>query len=184
MRLIFIYGLPASGKLAVGRELAALTGYKLFHNHLAVDLLLQVFEFGSVPFVELREEIWLAVFERAARERLPGLIFTFAPEKTVRPRFLANATGAVASAGGTVDFVELACSMPELKRRLGDPLRSRHGKLTSVPLFERLLAEGAFDTLAMPAPAVTIDTGACSPAQAAVQIQHALGLPAGSECGS
>lgn len=34
MRLIFIYGLPATGKLTVAQELAKRTGYKLFHNHL------------------------------------------------------------------------------------------------------------------------------------------------------
>ena len=39
MKLIFIYGLPATGKLTVAVELAAMTGYKLFHNHLVVDLL-------------------------------------------------------------------------------------------------------------------------------------------------
>ena len=61
MRLIFVYGLPATGKLTVARELALITGFQVFHNHLAVDLLLSVFEFGSRPFVELREQIWLSV---------------------------------------------------------------------------------------------------------------------------
>jgi hypothetical protein len=51
MRLIFLYGLPATGKHTVAQYLAALTGYKLFHNHLAVDLLLSVFDFGTQPFV-------------------------------------------------------------------------------------------------------------------------------------
>ena len=47
MRLIFIYGLPAVGKLTVAKELAAKTGYKLFHNHLVVDLLISTFELGA-----------------------------------------------------------------------------------------------------------------------------------------
>jgi hypothetical protein len=51
MKLIFIYGLRATGKLTVAQELATLTDYKLFHNHLAVDLLLSIFEFGSSPFI-------------------------------------------------------------------------------------------------------------------------------------
>ena len=51
MKLIFIFGMPASGKLTVAKELSRLTGYKVFHNHLAVDLLLSVFEFDSRPFV-------------------------------------------------------------------------------------------------------------------------------------
>lgn len=47
MRLVFIHGPAASGKLTVAKELAALTGYPLFHNHLIVDALLAVFPFGS-----------------------------------------------------------------------------------------------------------------------------------------
>ncbi len=152
MRLVFIYGLPATGKLTVARELASLTGYKLFHNHLAVDLLLSVFEFGSAPFVELREKIWLSVFEQAAQSNLPGLIFTFAPESTVRPEFISSTTDAIARAGSRLDFVELTCSMPELKRRIGDASRRHHGKLISVSQFEQLLAGGVFDAPAMPKP--------------------------------
>ncbi len=181
MRLIFIYGLPATGKLTVGRELAALTGYKLFHNHLAVDLLLPVFEFGSAPFVELREEIWLSVFEQSVRNGLPGLIFTFAPERTVRPQFIPSAINAVTGGGGAVDFVELTCPLPELKRRIDNPSRAEHGKLTSASLFEQLLAVGVFDAPAMPEPALIIDTSACTPAQAAAQIQQAFGLPSPSK---
>jgi tRNA uridine 5-carbamoylmethylation protein Kti12 len=32
MKLIFLYGPPAVGKLTVAQELVTLTGYKLFHN--------------------------------------------------------------------------------------------------------------------------------------------------------
>ena len=38
MKLIFLHGLPGVGKLTVAREFAKLTGFKVFHNHLAVDL--------------------------------------------------------------------------------------------------------------------------------------------------
>ena len=54
MKLIFLYGLPATGKLTVAHELAAITGFKVFHNHLVVDVLLTVFDFGSPDFVRLR----------------------------------------------------------------------------------------------------------------------------------
>ena len=66
MKLIFIYGAAAVGKLTVARELARLTGFRLFHNHLTVDLVSAVFDFGTEPFVKLREQIWLKVFREAA----------------------------------------------------------------------------------------------------------------------
>ncbi len=168
--------MPATGKLTVAEVLAERTGYKLFHNHLAVDLLLSVFEFGSEPFVALREEIWLSVFDAACSSDLPGLIFTFAPEATVRPTFVPDALQSVSRAGGTVDFVELICPLAELKRRLESPSRREHGKLASVALFEQLHADGIFHVLRMPEPRLTIDTSACTPAQAAARIVEQLGL--------
>jgi len=168
--------MPATGKLTVARELAAKTGFKLFHNHLAVDLLLSVFEFGSRAFVKLREEIWLAVMKEACEEGLPGLIFTFAPEKTVRPEFVNEVAKLAAEASARLDFVELVCPLSEIKRRLGDASRGEFGKLTSVALFEQLLDDGAFDSPKMPDAAVSIDTSLHSPADAADEIVHALGL--------
>jgi len=176
MKVIFIYGLPATGKLTVAQELVAITGYKLFHNHQVVDLLLSIFDFGSPQFVELREEIWLSVFEKACRSQLPGLIFTFAPESTVRPDFIANTLKTVADAGGVVEFIELTCPLLELKRRMGALSRLKHGKLTSVPLFEELHEEGSFEASYMPKPKLSIDTSTGSAARAALQIARALEL--------
>jgi hypothetical protein len=176
MKLIFIYGLPATGKLTVAQELVAITGYKLFHNHLVVDLLLTVFEFGSPEFVALREEMWLSVFEQACRSRLPGLIFTFAPEATVRPAFIGKTVTTVGGAGGEVDFIELTCPIPELKRRMGSLSRLQYKKLTSVPLFEQLHEEGSFEASYMPTPRLSIDTSLNQPARAALQIARTLEL--------
>ena len=56
MKLIFIHGPVASGKLTIARALAALTGLAVFHNHLVVDAVAAVFPFGSEPFIRLREQ--------------------------------------------------------------------------------------------------------------------------------
>ncbi len=174
MHLVFVYGLPATGKLTVAQELAKITGYKLFHNHLVVDLLLSVFDFGTPPFVQLREEIWLSVFEQAARSQLPGMIFTFNPETTVRRDFVPTVIRAVARTGGTVDFVELICPIEELQSRLGSPSRQQHRKLSSVAQFADLHAAGTFDTSHMPKPFVTIDTSRHAPGESAHLIRAAL----------
>ena len=176
MKLIFIYGMPAVGKLTVAQELAAITGYRLFHNHLVVDLLLTVFEFGSPQFVALREEFWLSIFEQASRSPMPGMIFTFNPESTVRPSFIANVMNTVAEAGGKVHFIELTTPIPELKRRMGSLSRLQYKKLTSVPLFEQLREEGVFEVDYMPKPQLSIDTSLHQPARAALDIARALNL--------
>jgi len=176
MRLIVLYGMPAAGKLTVAQELKAITGLPLFHNHLVVDLLLSTFEFGSEPFVALREEIWLSFFREAARARLPGLIFTFAPEATVRASFLPALMETVQGEGGTVEFVELICPLDEIRRRIAEPSRREFGKLASVEMFDELHAARVFDALEMPAPVITVDTSKSAAAEAARRIADALGL--------
>jgi len=176
VRLIFIYGLPATGKLTVARELVSITGYKLFHNHLVVDMLLSVFEFGSAPFVALREETWLSVFRHACESGLPGLIFTFNPESTVRPEFIQSVLNTICC---DVDFVELTCPLAELKNRLDSPSRREHRKLTAMALFEQLYADGCFDSSYMPKPRLTLDTSSYSPIEAATEIARVLGIAKG-----
>ena len=176
MRLIFLYGMPATGKLTVAQELKALSGFQLFHNHYVVDLLTSTFEFGSEPFVELREQIWLSVFERAGRAGVPGMIFTFAPEATVRDSFIPEAVKVVEAGGGTVEFAELTCPIEEIRRRIANPSRRQFGKLNSVELFDRLLSGGTFERPAMPGAKIRVDTSAVTPARAALEIARALNL--------
>ncbi|MFC5864307.1 AAA family ATPase [Acidicapsa dinghuensis] len=176
MKLVFLYGMPATGKLTVGRELAAMTGFKLFHNHLVVDLLLGLFEFGSAPFVELREEMWLSIFERAAKSGMPGLIFTFAPEATVRAGFVDEVVRLMTRCADEVRFVELVCPFGELKERVSTEARRQFGKLSSVELFEKLHAEGVFRGYAMPEPELRVDTSEMEPRAAAMLITERLAL--------
>ncbi len=170
--LVFLHGLPGSGKLTVGRELQSVTGFRLFHNHLAVDLLESVFEFGSAPFVELREQFWLSVFREAARTNL-SLIFTFAPERTVRHSFPTAAEAVVRSEGGRVFFVALRCREPELERRLSDPSRSAFGKLNSAQRYRELRDIGTFEFPRLRAD-LELDTEALSPLEAAQKVNAGL----------
>ncbi|HKB66083.1 MAG TPA: AAA family ATPase [Pyrinomonadaceae bacterium] len=156
MKLVFLYGAPAVGKLTVARELAALTGFRLFHNHLTVDLVSSLFPFGSEPFVRLREQIWLAAFAEAARNNL-SLIFTFNPERTVRESFVEDAIEAVATENGRVIFVELTCAEEELERRLEDSSRKEFGKLGSIEQYRSLKASGAFEFPSLPS-GISVDT--------------------------
>lgn len=177
MKLIFLYGLPGTGKLTIARELAGLTGSRLFHNHLTVDLLLSTFEFGSKPFVELRERIWLSVFEEAATS-LPGLIFTFNPENSVRQSFVQETVQRVSARGGTVEFVEVVCDPEELERRIGTAERRNHKKLVSLELYRQLKADGVFDSPKMPPPQLTVNSTNTSPHENARMIAARFSLPA------
>jgi len=177
MRLVFLWGLPASGKLTVAKELAALTGYKLFHNHLTVDLLLAVFPFGSKEFIALREEIWLSVFEAAAASAAPGLIFTFNPENTVRGSFIQETIDVVSDQGGRVEFVEMLCAESMLEKRMDTLERRAYKKMLSFEDYRRLRDRGVFASPAMPPPQMRVDTTRQTAREAAMQIVEGLGLP-------
>lgn len=132
MKLIFIYGAPGVGKLTTAKALAALTGFKLFHNHLAFDLAKSIFDFPSPPFGELSGKVRLAAFEAAARAKLPGLIFTFvyaAPDDDI---FVAKVIDAVEKERGEIHFVRLHCDAATHEQRVLAPERQAFGKITSV----------------------------------------------------
>lgn len=169
MKIIFVFGPAAAGKLTVGRELAKLTGLPLFHNHLVVDAVGAVFPFGSEPFIRLRETLWLQTFVEAARSG-QSLIFTFAPEPTVDAGFTERVRATLEPFGGTVVFVGLTVSHEEQERRIGNASRAEFGKLTSLDLLRQL--RNSFDaSLAdMPAAELTIDTEACGPVAAAERL--------------
>jgi len=178
MKLIFLHGMPGVGKLTVARELGKLTGFKLFHNHLTVDLLLSTFEFGSPEFIELREKIWLDVFTTAAAAQV-DLIFTFAFERTVTDGFIKNARNAIESNGGEVFFVRLECSQAELENRITHPDRQAFGKLTSLELFHELQDAGVFNQPTITKDNLILDTTSLTANAAAKRIADELESEAG-----
>jgi chloramphenicol 3-O-phosphotransferase len=175
MRMVFLHGPPAAGKLTVGRALQELTDFRLFHNHLVVDTLLSVFPFGTEPFVRLREEIWLSVFREAAKEGI-SLIFTFAPESTVNPGFIDRAVDIVNGAGGKIHFVELTCPVEELERRIEDPSRAQFLKLRSVEMFRKIRQSNARKFPSLPSSGLVIDTSRNDPVGSARAICESFGL--------
>jgi chloramphenicol 3-O-phosphotransferase len=175
MKLIFIWGGPASGKLTVARELARMTGLPLFHNHLVVDALLERLPFGDPEFIRLREAMWMAGFETAATSG-QSMIFTFQPEDTVVEGFPERVVELVRGLGGKVNFARLVVSPEEQERRLSNDSRREFRKMVSIDLLRSLRAQFAQSEAAMPAADVVIDTELDSPTEAAQQIAERFGL--------
>lgn len=176
--LVVLCGLPGVGKLTVAQELHRRTGYALFHNHLVVDAVVALFPFGSLPFVDLRESLWLQILSRAARERVGGVIFTYAYDRSVDPRLMFKLRDAVSGDGGRVSWVELACDHAELQRRVTHVDRLRYNKLSSLPVYLELQRDGAFPAIEYPAPPHVIETTRMAAADAAALIAERLALPA------
>jgi hypothetical protein len=175
MKLVFIYGQAASGKLTIARELGSLTGIPVFHNHLAVDAVASVFPFGSDRFIRLRQLFWLTIFREAA-EAGQSIIFTFAPEATVAPDFPDLAKKTVGDFGGELSAIRLTLPVNEQERRIANADRSKFGKLRSVELLRQLRRQFIACEEAMPPAVLTIDTSLVKPTDAAQLIARTLGL--------
>lgn len=74
--LLVVFGPPAVGKMTVGRRVADRTGFRLFHNHMTIEPLQEVFDFGTPPYNVLNGEFRRRVMEEAARHGV-DLVFTF-----------------------------------------------------------------------------------------------------------
>ena len=59
MKLVVILGDSAVGKMTVGQELMKQTGLRLFHNHMAIELVLEVFgKFSGNAVYRIRDVIF------------------------------------------------------------------------------------------------------------------------------
>lgn len=73
MKLVLIIGAGASGKMTVGQELAKITDLRLFHNHMMIEPVLEVFgTFAGETIQRLRE----VVFDDFVKSEHDGMIFT------------------------------------------------------------------------------------------------------------
>lgn len=115
MKFVVIFGPPAVGKMSVGAELARLTGLKLFHNHMSIELALSFFDFGEAPFRRLVGEFRRRIFEEVAASDLPGLIFTFvwALDEEADKEFIDKSCEIFRAKGAQIYFVELEAELSE-----------------------------------------------------------------------
>lgn len=74
MKLVFMIGDGAVGKMTVGQELAKITDLKLFHNHMTIELVLEIFGSFHGPAIKGLREV---IFREFAKTDNYGMIFTF-----------------------------------------------------------------------------------------------------------
>lgn len=74
MKVVFLFGSAAVGKMTVGQELMKRTGLRLFHNHMTIEPVLEIFgSFETKTIQRLRQ----VIFEEFAVSDQKGMIFTF-----------------------------------------------------------------------------------------------------------
>jgi len=74
MKLIVILGAGAVGKMTVGQELTKITGLRLFHNHMSLEIVFQVFGTKTRGIPHRLRQLF---FEEFVKTDFEGLIFTY-----------------------------------------------------------------------------------------------------------
>jgi hypothetical protein len=171
-RLLFLYGPPAVGKLTVARAVATRTGFRVLHNHVTIDAVAQVLPFGTSGFWGVVSRFRRDLVEAAARDGV-DLVYTYVFAPGDEPD-VDGIVEAFESSGGGVTFVQLTAPRDELLRRVVQPGRLTHGKISDVATLETLLAEHDLFALVPGRDSVTIDVGSLSGDEAAQQIVDLL----------
>ena len=108
MRLLFIFGAHAAGKMTVGQAVSRITPMKLFHNHMTIEPVIELFGAYNGAVTERLRQV---VFEEFVKTDNYGLIFTFiwAFEEPHDTEYVRALTKLYQDAGAQVDYVELLC---------------------------------------------------------------------------
>jgi tRNA uridine 5-carbamoylmethylation protein Kti12 len=172
MKLIIIYGPPAVGKLSVGKELSKLTGYKIFHNHLAIDFIESVLDRKNAKFWELLDKYRLELIEIAGKNGVEGLIMTSVHINGPNDKFIKDIMEIMGNNSGSYHFVKLECNIEEMKKRLQNPSRKKHGKLINVDILEKFMSENDVTSEIHFVDSLKIDNTNLSPKKTAKMIKE------------
>jgi RNase adaptor protein for sRNA GlmZ degradation len=137
MKLLLIYGSPAVGKLTVANEIARITDFKVFHNHLSIDCIEPIFDFGTKSFWDLVHLIRVETISEAARTG-QNLIYTFCYAKDSDDEHVRKIVNAVEKNGGEVCFALLRAEKEVLEKRVLEDSRQEYGKLKKVEILREL----------------------------------------------
>ena len=106
MNLILIVGSGAVGKMTVGQELMKITDYRLFHNHMMIEPVIDIMgKFDGALVTKLREDI----IDAFMKTSYPGMIFTlmWAFDLESDWNYVKSLAEKFEATGGTVYCVEL-----------------------------------------------------------------------------
>jgi hypothetical protein len=132
MKLIFIHGAPASGKLTVAKALLRAVSGRLFDNHAAIDLARTVFDFGAPGFWELVDVVRLSALDAAAAHGVALVAATYCYSEPEDFALFEQFEGILKRQGGELFPVFLYCSDEEAARRVGNVDRAERKKIASI----------------------------------------------------
>lgn len=129
MNFLLLTGPPAVGKMTIGQELCKKLDYKLFHNHMSIELTIQIFDFGEPDFGTINEGIRKLIFDTVAKSKaLKGFIFTlvWAFNEQEDWDYVSDLKKKFEENGWTFHIVELEATLEKRLERNPTPNRLAH----------------------------------------------------------
>lgn len=116
MKLVLIIGNAAVGKMTVGQELCKITHLNLFHNHMTIEPVIEVFgEYNGQAIKRLRE----VFLDEYAKTDNYGLVFTYlwAFDQISDWEYVNNISELFTKRNGEVYYIELVTTQKERLKR-------------------------------------------------------------------
>jgi hypothetical protein len=177
MKLVFLHGAPAAGKLTVAKALLGMVPGRLFDNHAAIDLARTIFDFGAPGFWELVHTVRCSALDAAAEHGVSLVVTTFCYAEPDDRSQYEDFEEIVHRHRGELLPVFLHCSREEAVRRVGNPDRAERRKMTSAEYLIRDLDGHQFSAVPRP-DCLKLDTGIRSAEATAQEIVRHFGLSA------
>lgn len=178
--MIFIYGFPAVGKLTVAKKLSKMTGYKLLHNHMILDLLSELFPESSKEKAILKESLYVYLASELIKTK-NNIIYTYAYSNNFKsrvgtkdPSFVLQIKNTVERNGGVFYPIYLHASKKEILARTIDTSRRKYRKVINTKIITELLKKFDHDKPVFSLNNIIIDTTKTTPQQSAKLIAELI----------
>ena len=105
--------------MTIGQELEKLSGYKLFHNHITIEMVAPYFSYSTTEGRKLVQELRSAFFDTFAASGEPGYIFTYvwAFGEAGEREYIEGLADKFAEKNRAIFWVEIEASLDERLRR-------------------------------------------------------------------
>lgn len=109
MKLVILIGNTSVGKMTVGQELMKITDLRLFHNHMTIEPVIEIFGSFHQPTISKLRQV---IFEEFASSDNYGLIFTFMWDFDDKSNwdYIEHVSQIFKNKGAEVYYIELVAS--------------------------------------------------------------------------
>ena len=148
MKLIFLYGAPAVGKLTVAQELAKMSDISVFDNHQIIDLIEPLLTREYPGFVNFIYKTQRNITLEAVKANQKNIVTTFAyaANEEADVDFVMQFIMDIRTQGREVYPIFLHSSPETLRQRVTQPSRKAYGKVTKLEVINSMIDQYDFDT--------------------------------------